>query len=40
MVKAIRGEPVEVMFDRPRQPVWRRADDGGILGGEPPDKAE
>jgi ADP-ribose pyrophosphatase YjhB (NUDIX family) len=21
---AIRGEPVEVLFDRPRQPVWRR----------------
>ena len=22
--KAIRGEPIEVMFDRPRRPVWRR----------------
>jgi hypothetical protein len=24
---AIRGEPVEVLFDQPRQPMWR-GDDG------------
>jgi ADP-ribose pyrophosphatase YjhB (NUDIX family) len=25
--KAIRGEPVEVLFDPPRQPIWRDQDD-------------
>jgi len=25
--RALRGEPVEVLFDRPRKPVWRRPDD-------------
>jgi ADP-ribose pyrophosphatase YjhB (NUDIX family) len=24
---AIRGEPIEVLFDRPRQPVWREGDE-------------
>jgi ADP-ribose pyrophosphatase YjhB (NUDIX family) len=27
--EAIRGEPVEVQFDRPRQPLWRAGDSGG-----------
>ena len=27
--EAIRGEPVEVQFDRPRQPLWRVPDSGG-----------
>ena len=27
--EAIRGEPVEVQFDRPRQPLWRTVDSGG-----------
>jgi ADP-ribose pyrophosphatase YjhB (NUDIX family) len=27
--EAIRGEPVEVMFDPPRQPLWRTAETGG-----------
>jgi ADP-ribose pyrophosphatase YjhB (NUDIX family) len=31
--RAIRGETVEVLFDRPRQPVWRRHDEDGE-GGE------
>lgn len=25
--RAIRGEPVDVLFDRPRRPVWRRSGD-------------
>ena len=25
--RAIRGEPVEVLFDRPRQPVWRKQEE-------------
>ncbi len=27
--EAIRGEPVEVLFDMPREPLWRSADTGG-----------
>ncbi len=32
--EAIRGEPVEVQFDRPRQPLWRTAADTGDRGDE------
>jgi ADP-ribose pyrophosphatase YjhB (NUDIX family) len=27
--EAIRGEPVDVLFDRPRQPLWRGSETGG-----------
>ena len=32
---AIRGEPVEVNFDRPRDPVWRGQPEGGRDGFDP-----
>jgi ADP-ribose pyrophosphatase YjhB (NUDIX family) len=32
---AIRGEPVEVNFDRPRDPVWRGQPEGGLDGFDP-----
>jgi len=32
---AIRGEPVEVNFDRPRDPVWRGQSEGGLDGFDP-----
>ena len=32
---AIRGEPVEVNFDRPRDPVWRGQTEGGLDGFDP-----
>ena len=31
---AVRGEPIEVSFDRPRRPTWR-SDDDDEVGGEP-----
>jgi len=34
--EAIRGEPLEVLFDRPRQPVWRIDESGGAGGEELP----
>ncbi len=34
--EAIRGEPVEVLFDQPRQPLWRIAETGGAGNDELP----
>ncbi len=36
--KAIRGEAIEVLFDRPRRPVWQRGDEAGTAVDEPPDE--
>jgi ADP-ribose pyrophosphatase YjhB (NUDIX family) len=34
--EAIRGEPVEVLFDQPRQPLWRTGATGGAGNDELP----
>ncbi len=34
--EAIRGEPVEVLFDQPRRPLWRSAESGGTGNDELP----